>query len=158
MNVEVTTLPDFHIACMRQVGPYGPAFIPPLWKRFMSWAEARGLTSPETLTLGISYDDPSSTPPEQCRYDACIVVPDGFQTEPGIQVRDIPGGKYAVCEYTGSADGMGEAWQQMFSSWFPSSGYQPDSGPCFELYRADCYLDEAKSVFRCDICVPVKPV
>jgi AraC family transcriptional regulator len=158
MNVSVKTLPDFHVAYMRNVGPYGPTQIPPLWKKLMVWAEARGLVTPDTLTLGISYDDPDVTPPEKCRYDACIVIPASVSPEPNVNVKDVPGGKYAVSEYVGTAGEIMEAWHQIFSSWLPSSGYQPDSRDCFELYRADCYLDKAKGVFKCDICVPVKPL
>lgn len=158
MNVNVTTLPDFHVAYMRNVGPYGSTQIPPLWQRLMAWAQTRDLTTPETITLGISYDDPAVTPPEKCRYDACIVAPPDFAAESNINVKDIPGGKYAIHEYTGTAGDIIQAWSQMFSSWLPSSGYQPDSRACFELYRADCYVDQPKGVFKCDLCIPVKPL
>ena len=158
MNVAVTILPDFHVAYMRNIGPYGPTQIPPLWNKLMTWAKARDLVTPETLTLGISYDDPEVTPPEKCRYDACIVVPSEFRPEPDVNVKDIPGGKYAVYKYTGTAAQIMEPWSRMFSQWLPSSGYQPDDRPCFELYHADSMVDPASGVFQCDLCVPVKPL
>lgn len=158
MNVGVKELPDFHVAYMRNIGPYGPTQIPPLWQKLMTWAQARGLATPETLTLGISYDDPEVTPPEKCRYDACIVVPRDFRPEPAVNVKDIPGGKYAVYEFVGTSAQIMEPWRRIFSEWLPSSGYQPDDRPCYELYRADCYIDKSNGVFRCDLCVPVKPL
>ena len=158
MNVSVKTLPDFHVACMRNIGPYGPTQIPPLWETLMAWAQPRGLVTGDTPTLGISYDDPEVTPPEKCRYDACIVVPGDFAAESAVQVKDIPGGKYAVSEYVGTAADIMHSWSRIFSEWLPSSGFQPDNRPCFELYRADCYVGQPKGSFKCDICIPVKPL
>ena len=157
MNVSVTSLPDFHVACMRNVGPYGPTQIPALWGKLMAWAGPRGLMTPDFVSLGISYDDPHVTPPEKCRYDACIVVPAGFPAESSVVLKDIPGGRYAVYAYEGSAAGIMEPWRQIFTTWLPSSGFQPDDRPCFELYRGD-HFDPAKQVFRCEICIPVKPL
>ncbi|MFC7560727.1 hypothetical protein ACFQ5D_00200 [Paenibacillus farraposensis] len=48
------TLPNYRIAYVRQVGPYGPA--------------------ESAILLGIPQDNPQTTPPEKCRYDACIVI------------------------------------------------------------------------------------
>jgi AraC family transcriptional regulator len=168
MNVSAVTLPDFHVACMRSVGPYGPTQIPALWTKLFGWAQARGLVTPDVVSLGISYDDPNITPPEKCRYDACIVVPSGLvpsglvppdlSPDPEITVKDVPGGKYAVSKYVGTAAEIGKAWGQMLSTWLPSSGYQMDERDCFELYRGRFYLDQAKGIFECDICVPVKPL
>ena len=158
MKVEIKTLPDFHVAYMRNVGPYGPTEIPPLWQKLMAWAQAQGLTSRETLTLGIAYDDPEVTPPHKCRYDACIVVPLDVAADGNVGLKDVPGGRYAVYEYVGTSNEIMQAWSRMFSTWLPSSGYQPDSRPCFELYRADSMLDQPPGAFRCDICVPVKPL
>jgi hypothetical protein len=31
-----------------------------------------------------------------------------------------------------------------------------DNRDCFELYRGAFYLDQAKGIFECEICVPVK--
>jgi len=38
------------------------------------------------------------------------------------------------------------------------SGYQPDDRPCYELYRGDPTVDGAKGGFRCDLCLPVRPL
>jgi AraC family transcriptional regulator len=158
LNVSVTTLPDFHTAFMRNVGPYGAPQVPALWHRLLGWAGTRGLVTPDRVTIGISYDDPSVTPPEKCRYDACIVIPAGMNPEPYANVKDVRGGMYAVAEYVGTAGEIIEAWHRMFSSWLPSSGYQPDNRDCFELYRGNAYVDQAKGVFKCDICIPVRPL
>jgi AraC family transcriptional regulator len=158
MKVEIKELSSFHVAYMRHIGPYGPA-VSRLWEKFNRWAEARDLQPKGAVSLGISHDDPSITPPEKCRYDACVVVPPELKPEPGINLTDLPGGKYAVTHFKGTDRDIGKAWNDLFRSWLPTSGYQPDDRPCFELYvssgKKDC---PPGGVFQCDICVPVRPL
>ena len=49
------------------------------------------------------------------------------------------------------------AWERLFRDWLPQSGFQPDDGPCMELYGHDAY-DPATRIFRCELCVPVRPL
>ena len=46
----------------------------------------------------------------------------------------------------------------VFASWLPGSGYQPDDRPCYELYRGDPMVDPKARMFRCDLCLPVRPL
>jgi AraC family transcriptional regulator len=73
-------------------------------------------------------------------------------------VKDVPGGKYAVSKYVGTAGEIMQAWTQLLSIWLPSSGYEMDERDCFELYRGGFYVDQAKGIFECEMCVPVKPL
>lgn len=41
MTVQIRTLPTFHVAYMRYVGPFGPHGIPELWGRLRQWMERR---------------------------------------------------------------------------------------------------------------------
>jgi AraC family transcriptional regulator len=158
MKVKIKELPSYHVAYLRHIGPYGPP-VSRLWKKFDKWAEARDLQPKGTVSLGISHDDPSVTPPEKCRYDACVVVPPGFKPEPGVKLADILGGKYAVTHFKGTSREIGKAFSDMFRFGLPASGYQWDDRPCFELYVSSGKKDRPPGgVFTCDICVPVKPL
>jgi AraC family transcriptional regulator len=158
MNVEVRDLPAHHVACMRYVGPYGAAGIPDLWRRLSRWIAAHALGSPGPITLGVAYDDPSITAPDKCRYDACVVVPADFAADRLVEVTDIAGGRYAVARFTGSAHEIVDAWDRVFAGWLPGSGYEPDDRPCYELYRGDPQVPGAPGRFRCDLCLPVRPL
>jgi AraC family transcriptional regulator len=158
MNVALRELPRYRVAYMRYVGPYGPHGIPELWKRFSGWMETRGLLGPDSIKLGIGHDDPDVTAPEKCRYDACVVVPDSFAGDKWVNVIDLPGGKYAVAEFIGTAHKIREAWDALYGSWLPGSGYQPDDRPCLEVYRGNPEVDGRPGMFRCDLCVPVRPL
>ena len=59
---------------------------------------------------------------------------------------------------TGSAHDIGGAWDRVFSAWLPASGYQPDDRPCLEVYRGRPGVDAKAESFRCDLCLPVRPL
>lgn len=156
MRVRVREFPRYHVAYMRHVGPYGAQGIPDLWTRFRRWMEARGLGGPADIRLGIGRDDPAVTPPEKCRYDACLVVPEGFAGDQWVNVTDVPGGRYAVTRYTGGPHQIQGAWDALYGSWLPESGYQPDDRPCLEVYASKPSV--SGGVFRCELCVPIRPL
>jgi AraC family transcriptional regulator len=158
MRVQVRALPAFHVAYMRYVGPYGAHGIPALWHRLLRWMEPRGLCTPERTTLGIAYDDPAITAAERCRYDACVVVPADFVADRWVNLTTVPAGRYAVAGFTGTAHEIGAAWDQVFRNWLPGSGYEPDDRACYELYRGDPTVAAATRRFRCELCLPVRPL
>ena len=158
MSVNVREQPPFHVAYMRYTGPPGPDGIPQLWEKFGRWLEAHGFRPPGRTTIGVTYDDPTVTAPEKYRYDACVVVPPDFQPDRLVNVMDIPGGTYAIAPFEGTASDILPVWMRVFASWLPGSGYQPDDRPCYELYRGDPMVDGKACVFRCDLCLPVRPL
>jgi AraC family transcriptional regulator len=120
---------------------------------------ARGLAGAEHLRVGIGHDDAWVTPPGKCRYDACVVVPPDFQADQQVNTMELPGGRYAVSRYTGTARRITHAWDALYRSWLPDSGYQPDDRPCLELYRGDPQARRTPpGVFRAELCVPVRPL
>jgi AraC family transcriptional regulator len=157
MTVQVRSRPSFHVAYMRYVGPFGAHGIPELWGKLRDGMERRDLLGAE-IKLGVAHDDPDVTDPAKCRYDACVVVPPDFAPDRWVNVADIAGGKYAITEFTGSAHDIRGAWDRLYRSWLPDSGYEPDDRPCLELYRGNPMVDAKAGVFRCELCVPVRPV
>lgn len=99
MKVEMVDLPAVNIIYMRYVGPYGPA-IGAFWNTvFFPWLLANGLEGRERF--GIGHDDPSITPPEKCRYDACVEVDADFVASGQALSAKLPGGRYAVAKIQG---------------------------------------------------------
>lgn len=102
MRVEISKLPPCRVAYLRAVGPYGAERIPALWERFVGWMERRGLLTTDSLRLGIAHDSPRIVPPEQCRYDACLVVPAEFPADGAVLVTDLPGWELGLTEFVGT--------------------------------------------------------
>jgi AraC family transcriptional regulator len=158
MHVVIQELPAGRVAYMRHVGPYGVAGIPALWIRFRKWMNTRGLVEGSSLRLGIGHDDAWVTPPEKCRYDACVVVPPDFQGDRLVNIMELPGGRYAMSRYSGTAHRISQAWDALYRSWLPDSGYEPDDRPCLELYRGAPQVGGRPGRLRADLCVPVRPL
>jgi AraC family transcriptional regulator len=158
MLVEIMELPPLRIAYMRHVGPYGAGGnIPALWTRLQRWMRAHDLFRPETQTIGIGHDAPDVVAPEKLRYDACLVVSEDFKPDHSVNVSRLPGGRYAVTSFRGTAATISGAWDRMFATWLPNSGFQPDDRPCLELYHNDSG-PERDGHFRCELCLPVEPL
>ncbi len=135
VEVEIKNLEPIRVAFVRHMGPYdqcGSA-----WGTLCGYAGPKGYMRPDTLAIGISYDDPDVTPPEKLRYDACITVGDDFQPAGEVGVQDIAGGDYAVVTHLGPYDGLKETYRKIFREWVPNCGRELRSQPCFEIYRKD---------------------
>lgn len=156
MDVRLIDLPPTHIAYLRYTGPYGPALGEFFGRVFMPWVHAQGLGG--RTTYGISLDDPSVTPPSECRCDCAVEVDDGYLPPGDAHVTTLPGGRYAALHFEGSGAEIGAAWKAIFGQWLPASGYQVDQRPCFERYLPEQLARMQGQGFVCDICIPVVPL
>lgn len=160
MDVQIMDLPAARLACLRHIGPYGPA-LEQFWQQRMNpWIAAQGLQG--RAKYGIALDDQSQTSPTECRYDAGVEVPADFSSaDAQVLLRDLPAGRYAVLAFCGRADQIGAAWDELCCSWLPAHGWQMGPSPAYERYdhpdfvrpAPDAALDTAQ--FCCQICVPV---
>jgi AraC family transcriptional regulator len=156
MNVKLLNRKSVSVAYLRHVGPYGEP-ISRFWRNtYYPWAITNNLLN--QARYGISYDDPSITEAEQCRYDACAEVEANFVVSGGALKTTIPGGKYAVLGFKGTAAQVNEAWSALLRDWLPSSGLQLDARPCFEYYPTDATYDPQTGAFECELCIPVVPL
>lgn len=156
MKVELITRPPVTVAYLRHIGPYG-APVGAFWnERVAPWITAHQLWS--RPRYGISHDDPSLTPPEQSRYDACVEVAEGFVPDGGFQLTQLPGGRYAALSFYGRPAEINDAWTHLIGDWLPASGFQFDQRPAFEHYPPHGAFDPDTGAFTCDICIPVAPL
>ena len=159
-QVEVRDMPEMHVAYVRHIGPYkgDQELFARLFNKLMAWAGPRGLLRfPETKVLTIYYDNPDITDESKLRTDACITVPADTQVDGEIGKTTIPAGKYAVAHFEIMPDQYQDAWNAVYGGWLPQSGYQPEDGPCYELYGSEMGADP-KGKHIVDICLPVKPM
>ena len=161
-KVEVKTLPEMTVAYVRNIGPYqgNAGLFADLFNKLFTWAGARDLVHfPETQTLVIYHDQGDLTEESKLRMSVCLTVPPETPVDGEIGKMQIPGGKYALVRFSLNSSQYGEAWNWVYGSWLPQSGYQPDDRPCFELYPQDgddCQNPEGPMTV--DICVPIKPL
>lgn len=153
VRVQLKSLGRAEVAYLRHTGPYG-AQIGSFWiEQVAPWMHENGLMS--AGRYGISHDDPSVTEAAKCRYDACVEVPVDAVLTGSVQRATLPGGRYAVLEFTGDPETIGDAWTYLLRDWLPSSGLQMDSRPCFEYYPPERSGEQNARNFSCQICIPV---
>lgn len=83
MKHRVETLPNYCIAYVRRVGSYGPANNE-VMEKLKRWTKKKNLLKSATL-LAIPQDNPETTLPENCRFDACIVISKDYQIDNTVQ-------------------------------------------------------------------------
>jgi len=156
-SVEVKELPKMTLAYIRHIGPYkgDEKLFENMWNKLFSWAGPRGLIGGNDFkSLIIYHDDPNVTIEDKLRMSVCITVPAETKVDGEVGKTEIEAARYVVARFELTATDFQEAWEWVYGQWFPTSGYQPDDKPCFEMYP-----EEPKDgKFIVDICVPVKPL
>jgi len=157
-SMEVKQLPKMTVAYLRHTGPYqgNEMLFQNLTEELCRWAGPRGLLAqPDMKLLVVYHDDPKVTEQDKLRLSMCLTVPGQTKVDGKIGKMEIAAGTYAVGRFEVNSQEFGEAWDWLYGTWLPQSGYQPDDGPCFEVYPEEPKEGEKIKV---DICVPVKPM
>ncbi|SFB59785.1 DNA gyrase inhibitor GyrI [Cohnella sp. OV330] len=149
MHFTVQTLPKYRLAYVRQIGPYGPANSQAMEKLKM-WAKGKNWLHESAVLLGIPQDNPATTLPQNCRYDACIVVSQDEPIDDSVCEAEFPGGKYAVCTVKHTSEDVRRAWAELFPA-LQVDGYQLDDKPVLERYTGEMIHND-----QCELCVPIK--
>ena len=156
-GVEVRDFPKTTVAYIRHTGPYagdGKLF-ERLYGQLFSWAGPRNLANdPDLKCYNIYHDDPSVTDEKNLRLSVGLSVPPETKVEGQVGKMDLDEGKYVVARFELTEKDYEKAWGWLFGEWFPSSGYQPADGACFEL----CGAKMDSPIHKVEICVPVKPM
>lgn len=150
MSYKIEEMPMSRVVYMRRIGPYG-ADNYALMEKFKEWAKANGLFTKSAVILGISQDNPETTPPENCRYDVCIIVANDYAiTDANVNEAELPGGRYAVFTIAHTAEAVRKAWGEIFTQ-LSAQGQQPD----FFRPILERYIPAMVDNHQCEICVPV---
>ena len=154
MDVEIKTIEPMKVAFVRHVGPYDE--VGAAWEEVCTKLGIEGYLGAGNKFIGISYDDPSVTPPEKLRYDACITVDENFVPPEGVMVQTIGGGEYAVTTHFGPYEKLGETYSKLYGQWLVQSNREYRSEPGLEFYLNSPDGTEPEDLVT-DICIPLKP-
>lgn len=86
---------------------------------------------------------------------AAVPVQDFDGIPEGLSTLTIPGGLYAVFLFKGRSSEFAKTFQYIFQTWLPSSTYQLDTRPQFEVMGEKYKNDHPES--EEEIWIPVKP-
>jgi AraC family transcriptional regulator len=125
-TIEVTTLAPRRVAYLRHVGPYETVYR--AWLDLAAHLRPHGLPHADSLLIGVPLDDPQATPPEQLRYDACVVVDEHFTPPKAVRVRTLAGGDYAVARNCPLGE-LARGYTELYGTWLPKSGRRARPAP-----------------------------
>jgi AraC family transcriptional regulator len=153
IDVNIEHHPARHLLALPHHGDYlqvGDAF-----QRLFEYAAPQGLVSPETLSIGIYYDDPDATPADQLRAHAGLTVPPTFTAVPdGFELLELPAGLCAVGVHRGPYSRLLESYRWLFGQWLPASGKEAGNHPPREIYVNDPATTAPEDLVT-HICVPL---
>lgn len=101
----------------------------------LDWYTLQGGDLDSAKLYGMSMDDPNVTPLHLCRFDWCLAVPDDWQGEGDIHVRDFPACEVAAVHVQGDIHLEDHALQYLWGYWLPRSRFQPANLPAIEIYH-----------------------
>ncbi|WP_078434033.1 AraC family transcriptional regulator [Metabacillus halosaccharovorans] len=148
MKCKTETIPNYRVAYVRRVGPYGPENIK-VMEKLKRWAGENELLE-SAILFGIPQDNPETTQPENCRFDACIVISENYEIDETISENEISGGKYLVYQVNHTAVAIQKAYENIFLA-IQNNEFEIDNKPIMERYIGDINTNP-----YCEICVPVK--
>lgn len=141
------------VAFVRHVGPY-EAVPPDLWTRMAADLAERGFPA-DGPRIGIGHDSPAVTAPEQLRFDAGIIVPDGLNAGPDVAIQTLVGGPAAVTTHAGPYDSLPRAYPVIFERAMHLKGYEMVGLPAVEIYHCDVLAPE-RAINYTDIYLPLQ--
>ena len=141
--------------CIRLTGAYSELDFPGTYAKLWNFVKEHKLFSAGIEHLGIYYDDPKVTESFKIRSDVCLVIRKPVQPQGEIEVKEIPGGKYAVFSYQGSYSNLGVVYDAIFAEWLPASGCELSNLPILEKYCNDP-TRTAPEKLKTEIYVPIK--
>lgn len=153
MKVTIKQLPALRVAAVRHVGPYDE--IPEAFARLGEIAQQHGIFPESDATLvALYYDDPQTTPAEQLRSDAGILVAEDLKLPKGLAEERLPAGRYASAVHVGPYEQLPKAWQRLLGEWLPANGHRPGAGASYELYLNNPHTAKPEDL-RTELRVPL---
>jgi AraC family transcriptional regulator len=152
MKFEAVERQSARVTYLRYTGPFGEP-LALFWRKSVTpWLADHGLV--DCPRYGVALDNPMRTPPEKCRYDACVEMPSGLSL-PDAAEATIAGGRYLVTRFKGSAADIGAAWGAFVGECLANGARLDESRPPYEYYPRGAATDARTGVFACELCLPV---
>lgn len=180
IRLRVHRFNAFRYVYFRIYAPYGNTRLVDRYHELMAWLAERRTDVRDVVVIGMSLDDPSITPSENCRYDLGVAFPQRpggmlaeiirsrgraaahFESLPnqpecdaqGLTVRDFEAQQIVSMHCDGDLAHVDRAWHYLYRIWLPASGCEPADLPAMEMFvRLPEEIGWEK--FDLQICIPV---
>jgi AraC family transcriptional regulator len=134
-HTTIRETPAIRVAALAHRGDYNQ--IAAAFEQLAGMAATMNLFGPSTRSFAIYYDDPSTTPRDALRSDACVTVPERWLPSGRLELREIRGGRYAVTLHAGPYAELPHAYKWLYGTWLAQSGEELADAPIVEEYLND---------------------
>ena len=152
-HTTIRETPAIRVAALAHRGDYNQ--IATTFEQLAAIAASMKLFGLSTRSLAIYYDDPSATPPDALRSDACLTVAEGWSPSGRLELREIRRGRYAVTLHVGPYAALPHAYKWLYGTWLAQSGEELADAAIVEEY-----LNDARTVppsdLRTEIWLPLR--
>jgi AraC family transcriptional regulator len=151
LHSEVYNFEGLNLVYIRIWGKYGEEEpYETVWSKLIHFLKSNDLLLPDTRFIGLSFDDPNVTNPNQCRFYACASVQKEIMPTCEFGTIRLPQGKYAVYTLQGYYTDL-QDWYNIINV---SQEYSLRHGMSFEEYIN--YSKENKKESITKIYIPIK--
>ncbi|MFA6825034.1 MAG: GyrI-like domain-containing protein, partial [Bacteroidales bacterium] len=83
---------------------------------------------------GLYLSDPTTTPREECLFDACITITRDAPETDEVKIKEIEGGRYLKFLYIGSYSNFNKVYDIIYNDYLNDKGYKFRNAPWLEKY------------------------
>jgi len=153
LQPEICEEDDLELVYIRIFGKYGENEpYETAWSKLIHFLKNHQALSNATRFIGISFDDPNVTKPEQCRYYACSSVQKKIAPAGEFGTIQLRKGKYAVYTLNGSYSGL----QELYNNISLNLEHKLRYGMAFEEYINSPLNTKEEKEFLTKVFIPIK--
>lgn len=160
VQVRISQFGAFRFVYIRVFAAYGNSRLMDAYRSLIAWLAERGTDFRDVVFVGMSLDDPTVTPSENCRYDlgvafpkqtshgmlgeiirsqerAAVTIPCPDASEcgqRGFSIRDFEAQQVAGIHCIGDLGYVDRAWHYLYRIWMPSVAFEPADRPAMEVF------------------------
>jgi len=153
-RTEIENLEPIKTFAISHIGNYADLCGP--FEKLGIWAVENKLWTPTSKMMGVYHDDPSNTPVEKLRSEACLEDISGIEPGKGIKQYIISGGKYFVMQVEISMSECWDAWKKAYDI-FNEKGYEYDQRDHYDIFLS-CTgdMEDINAPWVVNLCIPAK--
>lgn len=134
-EVRLVDHPACRLAYIRLRSPFFGDVLPQGYARLTAWLDARGVDWRGCALLGLSWDNYETTPLDQVRFDLGFAVGPEVEADGEIGVHAFPAVRAADVHCQGPLIRIAVAWDHLYNTWLPQSGFEPADMPGIKRFR-----------------------
>ncbi len=153
-STEIKNLEPIKTIAISHIGDY--AEIGTTFDKLAVWAGANNLFAANPKIIGVYHDDPTNTPTEKLRSEACVENISNLEPGEGMKHYTISGGKYFVMQVVVTMAECYNAWMKVYEV-IEEKKYECDMRDHYELYvSCEGDLQDPNAPWIVDLCIPIK--